>query len=217
MLITLWQTVLKGSLAALAILLAGYATEYLLNQPENPFLLASMGASAVILFALPQSPMARPWAVTGGHLLSAITGITCAALLKDTHVAAAVAAGTSLLVMSMARCVHPPGGATALLAVLGGDVVQAAGYAFLLIPAINLIVLLVIARLCNRGVRTTPPTSRHTDLLAEDWIAALNDIGVVMTDMSESGLENLHRLASGHAHRRREKQPDPANIRQPPS
>lgn len=112
MLITLWQTVLKGSLAALAILLAGYATEYLLNQPENPFLLASMGASAVILFALPQSPMALRY-----------------------------------------------------------------GY----------------------------------------WIAALNDIGVVMTDMSESGLENLHRLASGHAHRRREKQPDPANIRQPPS
>lgn len=125
LLINLWQTLLKGSLAALAILLAGYATEYLLNQPQNPFLLASMGASGVILFALPQSPMARPWAVIGGHLLSAITGITCAALLRDIHLAAAVAAGTSLLVMSLARCVHPPGGATALLAVLGGEGVQA--------------------------------------------------------------------------------------------
>jgi len=204
LLINLWQTLLKGSLAALAILLAGYATEYLLNQPQNPFLLASMGASGVILFALPQSPMARPWAVIGGHLLSAITGITCAALLRDIHLAAAVAAGTSLLVMSLARCVHPPGGATALLAVLGGEGVQALGYAFLLIPAINLVVLLVIARLCNRGVRRVLPLSQPTSLQTEDWTAALNEIGI-MTDISESELENLHRLAIGHAHRHRKK------------
>lgn len=142
--------VLAGAVAGLAILLTGHLSQQILDRAGSPFLLASMGATAVILFAAPQSPMARPWAVLGGHLISGAVGITAASLFTDTPVAAAVAAGMSLLLMSFGRCLHPPGGATALLAVLGGETVRSLGYGFLLVPALNLIVLLVTARLFQR-------------------------------------------------------------------
>lgn len=211
--INLWQMSRMGLAAGLAILVTGYVGEQGLGQHGGPFLLASMGATAVILFAVPHSPMARPWAVIAGHLLSGAIGITCALVFADIRIAAAVAAGLSLLVMNLTRCLHPPGGATALLAVLGGESVRGLGYQFLLIPALNLVILLILARLANRQPapqptsvrpplsRTDPPPMQRVGIRTEDWQAALHDFKALV-DVSESELQGIYHLAVRHAHER---------------
>ena len=88
-----------------------------------PWLIAPLGASAVLVFALPAGKMAQPWAVVGGNTLSALIGIAGVHgvhLLGFPEVAAALAVGAAMTLMLMLRCLHPPGGATALMMVLGG-------------------------------------------------------------------------------------------------
>ena len=84
----------------------------------SPWLVAPMGASAVLVFAVPASPLAQPWAVVGGNGVSAAVGLLCAWAVPDTALAAALAVGGAILLMFRLRCLHPPGGASALLAVL---------------------------------------------------------------------------------------------------
>jgi CBS domain-containing membrane protein len=82
------------------------------------WLIAPMGASAVLVFALPASPMAQPWAVVGGNTISALVGLVCALLIPDVHLGAAAAVSLAIAVMFFTRCLHPPGGASALIMVL---------------------------------------------------------------------------------------------------
>ncbi len=119
-----------------------------------PLIIAPMGASAVILFAVPASPLAQPWAVVMGNTLSALVGVAAAATIGDPTLAAAVGVSGAIGVMSFARCVHPPGGAVALTAVLGGPAIAAAGYAFVLAPvAINSVLLTAIGIAFNNATR----------------------------------------------------------------
>jgi CBS domain-containing membrane protein len=85
-----------------------------------PWLVAPMGASAVLVFGVPASPLAQPWSVVGGNTLSALVGIACARWLGPPELAAAVAVGAAIALMLALRCLHPPGGAAALMMVLGG-------------------------------------------------------------------------------------------------
>jgi len=86
----------------------------------DEWLMASLGASALLVFALPQSPLAQPWAVIGGNTLSALVGITCAHFTAlPLALALALAASLSILGMFILRCLHPPAAAVALIAVLG--------------------------------------------------------------------------------------------------
>ncbi|HKY81012.1 MAG TPA: HPP family protein [Sphingobium sp.] len=121
------------------------------NGIAHPLLVAPMGASAVLLFAVPASPLAQPWPVLGGNVISALVGITIARLFPDPTVAAAVAVGAAIAVMSMLRCLHPPGGAVALSAVLGASGQAAPDYMFALVPVgMNTALLLVVAILFHR-------------------------------------------------------------------
>lgn len=81
-----------------------------------PWMVAPMGASAVLVFAVPESPFAHPWSVVGGNLVSALVGVACVHLLGPPQWSAAPAVGLAILAMFALRCLHPPGGATALLA-----------------------------------------------------------------------------------------------------
>jgi CBS domain-containing membrane protein len=83
-----------------------------------PWLVAPLGASAVLVFAVPSSPLAQPWSVIGGNTSSALWGMACVATIPDPTVAAAVAVAGAIALMFLLRCLHPPGGAAALLAVL---------------------------------------------------------------------------------------------------
>nr|WP_227820558.1 HPP family protein [Ramlibacter tataouinensis] len=107
--------------ALLGILAAGLLAHALLPAGGSlPWLVAPIGASAVLVFGAPSSPFAHPWAVLGGNTLSALAGMACVQLLGEGPATAAVAVALAIAVMFSARCLHPPGGACALLVALGG-------------------------------------------------------------------------------------------------
>ena len=99
-----------------------------------PLLVAPMGASAVLLFAVPASPLAQPWSIIGGNIVSAVIGVACATWITNPIDAAPIAVALSIGAMFMFRCVHPPSGAVALTAVLGGPAVHALGFGFVIAP-----------------------------------------------------------------------------------
>ncbi|MBZ9649044.1 HPP family protein [Sphingobium sp. 3R8] len=120
------------------------------NGLAHPLLVAPMGASAVLLFAVPASPLAQPWPVLGGNVISALVGIFVAKAVPDPTFAAALAVGAAIAIMSLLRCLHPPGGAVALSAALGVKGV-ASSYLFALVPVgVNTLLLLVVAVLFHR-------------------------------------------------------------------
>jgi CBS domain-containing membrane protein len=122
------------------------------NGLAHPLLVAPMGASAVLLFAVPASPLAQPWPVLGGNVISALVGIFVAKAVPDPTIAAALAVGAAIAIMSLLRCLHPPGGAVALSAVLGAKGV-AGSYMFALVPVgANTLLLILVAILFHRIV-----------------------------------------------------------------
>lgn len=124
----------------------------------NPWFIAPMGASAVLLFAVPSSPLAQPWSMVGGNIVSALVGVACARNIGDPMLAASLAASLAIAAMFALRCLHPPSGAVALTAVLGGPSVLAAGYSFALVPvAVNSVILLATALLFNNLLRRRYP------------------------------------------------------------
>jgi len=118
-----------------------------------PWLVAPMGATAVLVFGVPTSPMAQPWPVIGGNALSALVGIACARWVGPPALAMALAVGGAIALMFALRCLHPPGGACALLATLTG----VADPAFALFPVLANSALLVLVGLAyHRATRRAP-------------------------------------------------------------
>lgn len=141
--------ILAGIGALVGLCVVGGVGQLALGTAANlPFLIAPMGAAAVILFAVPDSPLARPWPVVGGNTLSAIIGIACAKIIGDPMLAASFACGLSVSLMMVAGCLHPPGGAVALTAVLGGPAIREIGFGFALWPVgVSAVLLLTTAML----------------------------------------------------------------------
>jgi CBS domain-containing membrane protein len=118
---------------------------------DLPIIVAPLGASAVLIFAIPASPLAQPWPVVGGNILSSIIGVTMFRCVPDMAWAAGLAVGAAIIAMSLCRCLHPPGGAAALTAVIGSQGVHAAGYSFAFAPVgINSIALVSLAMFFHR-------------------------------------------------------------------
>ena len=114
--------------ACLSILFLLLIVQYVeLGLPFKMLVLASMGASAFLLFVTPHSPMAQPWPVVAGHLVSAFIGVACAQWIDNAPLAAAIAVLLSIFAMHVLHCLHPPSAATAMIAVLGGPEVHAIG------------------------------------------------------------------------------------------
>jgi CBS domain-containing membrane protein len=127
------------------------------NGLAHPLLVAPMGASAVLLFAVPASPLAQPWPVIGGNVVSALVGTFIAMLIPDPTLAAAVAVGLAIAAMSLLRCLHPPGGAVALSAVLGAAHTPPS-YMFALVPVgVNTALLVAVAIIFHRLARHNYP------------------------------------------------------------
>ena len=124
----------------------------------NPWFIAPMGASAVLLFAAPSSPLAQPWSIIGGNVVSALIGIACARAIPNAVAACALAVPLAIAAMFALRCLHPPSGAVALTAVLGGPAVLESGYRFALLPVgANSAILLVSALVFNNLLRRRYP------------------------------------------------------------
>jgi CBS domain-containing membrane protein len=184
----------------------------------NPVLVASMGASAVLVFAVPHGQLSQPWPVLAGHIVSAAIGVTCAALLGTSAVVAGLAVGLTILAMHQFKFIHPPGGATALTAVIGGPAVTSMGYRFVLAPvALNAVLLVVLAVAINAVFpwRRYPALRRQATRASfsasepaagdavdpgdarshEAVLAALREIDSFV-DITEDDLLRLHRIIS---------------------
>ncbi|VWD39586.1 HPP family protein [Burkholderia lata] len=131
-----WRERLRACTGALVgIATVGVTMRLLPGAPGLvPLLVAPMGASAVLLFAVPASPLAQPWSIIGGNLVAATVGVACAQWIADPITAAAVAIACAIGGMFVLRCVHPPSGAVALTAVVGGPAIHSLGFSFVLEP-----------------------------------------------------------------------------------
>jgi len=128
-------------------------TKVISPWPGYPMIVASMGASAIILFFIPSSPLAQPWPFVGGQLVSAIVGVFCALNIVEISTAAASAVGGSIVMMLAMRCLHPPAAATSLTPLMAGTSITSLGYSFVVVPvAVNVISLLLLAIIINRWV-----------------------------------------------------------------
>ncbi|MBL8445960.1 MAG: HPP family protein [Zoogloeaceae bacterium] len=122
----------------------------LLGADQAVLIVPSMGASAVLIFAVPHSPLTQPWAVLGGHVISALVGVACYQAVSSPLLAGALAVGGAIGAMHLARCIHPPGGATALTAVIGGASLHELGFAYAATPvALNALAILAVGILFN--------------------------------------------------------------------
>jgi CBS-domain-containing membrane protein len=110
----------------------------------------------VLLYGAPRSPLAQPRNLVGGHVVSALIGVLCWKLFQDFPVLAqSLAVATSIALMHLTRTLHPPGGATALIAVIGGPQIHALGFLYALIPALlGSLILLAVALVVNNLPRT---------------------------------------------------------------
>lgn len=211
---------LRAAFGALLGILLTALVGYLILGADSalPWVIAPMGASAVLLFAVPASPLAQPWAMLGGNLSAALIGVACAHGFRDPLMAGAVAVSAAIAVMFALRCIHPPAGAVALTAVVGGPGIHALGYGFAVYPVlVNSASLLLLAILYNRATGreypqrhavissgqpadTAPvPTQR---LVEEDFEAVLDEYDQVL-DVSREDLRDLFLRVEQHATRRR--------------
>lgn len=116
----------------------------------SALIVPSMGASAVLVFAVPHGKLSQPWPLIGGNLISAIIGVTCYQMISDPFIAAGMAVGIAIAAMHIFNCTHPPGGATALAAVIGGPVIHELGYAYVITPIlINVVIIFFVAFIFN--------------------------------------------------------------------
>lgn len=216
--ITKRRDLLTGSLGVgLGLMFTSLISHWALGNTQLWFVIP-MGASAVLAFAVPASPLAQPWSVVGGNTLSALCGVLSHAWLGDGSWAVACAGGGAVALMFLLRCLHPPGGAMALTAVLGGPGVGALGLEFVFRPVLIdslILVLLAVAfhRMSGHAYPHQPqrprplhdtqdePPSRRGGIRADDIKAALASYGDLL-DVDPGDLEEILTRAQMHAHRR---------------
>ena len=136
---------------------------------DSIFLIGSFGASSVLIFGAVQSPLAQPRNLVGGHVISAIIGVTIYKTLPNTlWLTAPLAVSLSIVMMQLTKTLHPPGGAAALIAIIGTDKVKQLGYLYVLSPVLTgTLILLVVALVFNNLTpnRKYPTNRKFTNFL----------------------------------------------------
>lgn len=179
-------------------------------------LIASMGSSSVLLFAVPHSTFAQPWPLVGGHFICTLIGVFCAQTVANPFIAAPLSVALSIAAMRYLRCIHPPAGGTTLVPVIGGPEVQALGYLYAFTPVLlNSFILLLTAiavnyafpwrrypayfsRLADQGV--APASLPDGTLQHEDFIYAMKEMGSYV-DITDEDMAKIYELAVKHAQR----------------
>lgn len=125
------------------------ACAFLSFHYQAPLLIGSFGASAVLIYAAIDSPLAQPRNLVGGHVISAVVGVTCYQWLGMTWLGAALAVSLAIVAMLLTRTLHPPGGATALIAVITPSLYHLK-YLYVITPAgVGALIMLIVALLSN--------------------------------------------------------------------
>ena len=141
---------ISGVTACIALVGVFYVSSSFLSMSDSVLVVSSIGASAVLIFAVPHGALSQPWPFMVGHLISASIGIGFYQEFGASFVTGAMAVGLSIIAMHYLGCLHPPGGSTALTCVIGGNSIHGMGYDFILYPLlINLLVMLVLAFAIN--------------------------------------------------------------------
>jgi CBS domain-containing membrane protein len=145
--------------------LIGLLNSHFFTIHDNLFLIGSFGASAVLIYGVINSPLAQPRNLVGGHLISALIGVTIHYLIPDeTWVAGALAVSVSIVIMQFTKTLHPPGGATSLIANIGSEKIKNIGYWYVLSPVLmGVIILLTVALIVNNM------TSHRSYPLNKNW------------------------------------------------
>ena len=206
-----WVSGLGGLAGMLAVIIIN---NHIIGSNGVVLVVASLGASAVLLFAVPHGPLSQPWPVLGGHTVSAIIGVACAQWIPDTVLAGSLAVAISIGAMHYLLCLHPPGGATALTAVVGGESFHSLGYEYVFTPVlISAVTIIIIAIVFNYpfAQRRYPAswknssnnqelpisTSTHIEddrLTRDDLETALKSMNRTI-DISAHDLEQIYRTA----------------------
>lgn len=203
------EKLISGFAAFLGILCVLGISSVFLSDAGLPLVVASMGASAVLLFAVPHGPLSQPWPLIGSHAISALIGVTITCLCHNPLLASGLAVGLAIIVMYYLGCIHPPGGATALTAVLGGDQIHELGYLFVLTPVLlNAVIILLAAIGLNwffpwrryPACLQAHPMSKPADpaISPEHLTYALKQMGSFI-DVTEEDLAEIYELARQHA------------------
>jgi CBS-domain-containing membrane protein len=145
----------------LGIAAVAYANDGFLEHTDLVLIIGSFGASAVLIYGAIKSPLAQPRNLIGGHILSACIGVSAWKLLFfSPWLAAALAVSVSIAAMHLTKTLHPPGGATALIAVIGGPKIHHLGYWYVLMPvAAGACIMLMVALMVNN----LAPTRRYPE------------------------------------------------------
>lgn len=211
--IPLRDKVISSVAAFLAMLILVEEMKFMsLGISLNHLVVASMGATTFLVFVAPHSPMAQPWPIIGGHMISAVIGVACALWIDNVPLAAAMAVSLSIFAMYWLHCLHPPSTATTLTAIFGGAEVHALGWQFCYeIVAINVATIVLIALIINNLIpnRRYPLLHSHhphheefkqvnhtyyPKLKEDDFIWALSQMDDFI-DISEEDLVDLYEFA----------------------
>lgn len=145
-----------------------------LASSDNVFLIGSFGASSVLIYGAIQSPLAQPRNLVGGHLISAFLGVCVFQLLPNIiWLTAPLAVSLSIVAMQITKTLHPPGGATALIAVIGSDKIKQMGFLYIVSPVLTgVIILLLVAFIFNNLTkdRKYPTDERYTRFLKRTFL-----------------------------------------------
>jgi CBS-domain-containing membrane protein len=127
------------------------ASRFVLAGVDHGLMIGSLGASAVLVFGAPRSPLAQPRNLVGGHVLSALVGVLCYQWVGGPEgFSAALAVASAIALMHLTRTLHPPGGATALIAVIGSKQIHDLGLLYVVAPAgLGALILLIVGMLVN--------------------------------------------------------------------
>jgi CBS domain-containing membrane protein len=205
-----WLSALAG---LVGILLMQGILAVLPAGPGISYLLAPLGASSVILFALPHSPLAQPWSLAGGLFISALIGHFCGLWIAPAFLAVGVALGLAIWVTAWLRCIHPPGGAMAVVFALSAQQQPTSLLTALLNVGAALMAVLVVNNLIpgRRYPQCLPATQVakkdrpvRRSIRHEDIQHALEKLDTYL-DISEDDLVRIYDLATTHAHQRHDR------------
>lgn len=147
--------------ALLGIAAVSYINYKIIEETDLVMVIGSFGASAVLIYGAIKSPLAQPRNFIGGHIISAIIGVTCYKIFpSQIWLASSVAVATAIVIMHATKTLHPPGGATALIAIIGSNKIHSLGYLYAIIPVgLGAVIMLVVALLVNN----IPKNRRYPD------------------------------------------------------
>ncbi|QOW47421.1 MULTISPECIES: HPP family protein [Acinetobacter] len=190
-----------GALLGLAI--SSLISWYVLGD-FNAWYIAPMGASSVLLFAVPASPLAQPWNMVVGNIIAGVIGVTCAMFISNQTEAFSIAVATAIFLMMTTDSLHPPSGAVAITAVLGGDSIHQLGYNFIFYPVLlNSVLLLAVAIIFNRllgkqypqvaqvNTRSKDPTPTQKVTIQPQDIQEVLEQQTQLLDISEYDLQKI--------------------------